>query len=132
MTNLFIALPVSRTLEPQTKFKNSVDKFVDDICGCVGNISSLCWWAYRMGNHDCIACDIYGSNSSLNLSINITGTTSLPKFADSEPFELIDGTDALCLLTVLVQRLNLTCTRPIAQGLEFFNPDCQLSTESAK
>lgn len=85
-----------------------------------------------MDNNDCVACDVYGSIANLNMSINITGTTILPKFADGEPFELVDGTDALCLLSILIERLNLKGVRPIQQGVEFFNSDRQPSTDSAR
>lgn len=132
MTPIFIALPVSKTSEPQPQFKQSIDRFVNEVCNFVGAASSLCWWAYRMDNNDCVACDVYGSIANLNMSINITGTTILPKFADGEPFELVDGTDALCLLSILIERLNLKGVRPIQQGLEFFNSDRQPSTDSAR
>jgi hypothetical protein len=128
VTPIFIALPVSKTSEPQPQFKQPIDKFVNEICNFVGNASSLCWWAYRMDNNDCVACDVYGSITNLNMSINITGATILPKFADGEPFELVDGTDALCLLSTLIERLNLKGVRPIQQGLEFFDDSFTHST----
>ncbi len=128
MTPIFIALPVSKTSEPQPQFKQSIDRFVNEVCNFVGAASSLCWWAYRMDNNDCVACDVYGSIANLNMSINITGTTILPKFADGEPFELVDGTDALCLLSILIERLNLKGVRPIQQGLEFFDDSFTHST----
>lgn len=115
----FEATPTSLTRLLVPEYKAMVDGFLESIATKAGQISSLCWWSYRMEPHDCIACDVYGSQANLNMTITLSGETVFPSYLEGEPFDLIDATDANCLLSMLIERFQLNNVTPIVQGLEF-------------
>ena len=116
---IFEATPTSLTRLPGSEYKGMVDDFLEKIASQAGRVSSLCWWSYRIAHHDCIACDVYGSKANLNMTITLSGKTALPSSPEGEPFDLVDATDANCLLSMLIERFQLNSVTPIVQGLEF-------------
>ena len=105
--SIFEATPTSLNRLPVPEYKDMVNEFLDKIASQAGQISSLCWWSYRMEPHDCIACDVYGSHANLNMTITLSGETAIPSYPEGEPFDLVDATDANCLLSMLIGRFQL-------------------------
>jgi hypothetical protein len=98
--------------------KAKVDLLISQIEIEISQVTEIIWWAYRVPPHNCIACDIYGANStkSLNISITIAGETIIPSFPEEEPFEFQDETDAWCFLALLIEKFQLKHVNTISKG----------------
>ncbi len=117
--SIFQATPTTNTSRLNKPEAEVVNAFVQAISERLDRVTALCWWAYRVNGNECIACDIYGVENSLNLTMEISGRTRFPEYPEGEPFELQDATDAWCLLSLLVERFELKQVRAIALGLQF-------------
>jgi hypothetical protein len=115
---LFNAFPTSSNAQLNPQYALRVENFLNSVSERVGENIVLYWWTYRVEPHVCIACDIHGTNESLNITMTITGSIVIPEGPDGD-FDLKDACDAWCLLSMLADRLGLRCVASIGQGLQF-------------
>lgn len=120
-SELFYATPTSAEALLNSKFEEKINSLISQIQSEVEDVQEIIWWMYRVSPHDCIACDIYGSDKSksLNLNITIAGGTVIPSDAHDDSFDLQDATDAHCLLALIVEKFQLKHVRSVPQGLQF-------------